>query len=214
MAHAGVGSVSFTTCLLLNSIMGVKPTVGALSGHRSGDERADRRPGRLHVRPDRQRGAADQGRHHQDLWRSARRNAIRRCRKCRPPRRPACRNSRPRPGTRLFAPKGTPKPVIDKLSAALDKALDDEATRKRLLDLGSDIPGKDRRGPAGVRKARGERDRTLGAGDQGLGRDAISAKTSGFGGKGGLDGRPFSFAEPPCTAHIRTCSHGSDCALI
>ena len=46
----------------------------------------------------------------------------------------------------LFAPKGTPKPIIDKLSAALDKALDDEATRKRLLDLGSDIPGKDRRG--------------------------------------------------------------------
>src|SRR5215475_10603790 len=26
MAHAGVGSVSFTTCLLLNHIMGVKPT--------------------------------------------------------------------------------------------------------------------------------------------------------------------------------------------
>ena len=26
MAHAGVGSVSFTTCLLLNSILGVKPT--------------------------------------------------------------------------------------------------------------------------------------------------------------------------------------------
>ena len=47
----------------------------------------------------------------------------------------------------LFAPKGTPKPILDKLSAALDKALDDEATRKRLLELGSDIPGKDRRGP-------------------------------------------------------------------
>ena len=44
----------------------------------------------------------------------------------------------------LFAPKGTPKPIVDKLSAALDKALDDEATRKRLLELGSDIPGKDR----------------------------------------------------------------------
>ncbi|MGZ3351509.1 MAG: tripartite tricarboxylate transporter substrate-binding protein, partial [Xanthobacteraceae bacterium] len=26
MAHAGVGSVSFTTCLLLNSILGIKPT--------------------------------------------------------------------------------------------------------------------------------------------------------------------------------------------
>ena len=52
----------------------------------------------------------------------------------------------------MFAPKGTPKPVIDKLSAALDKALDDEATRKRLLDLGSDIPGKDRRGPDAFEK--------------------------------------------------------------
>ena len=46
----------------------------------------------------------------------------------------------------LFAPKGTPKPILDKLSAALDKALDDEYTRKRLLELGSDIPDKDRRG--------------------------------------------------------------------
>ena len=46
----------------------------------------------------------------------------------------------------MFAPKDTPKPILDKLTAALDKALDDEATRKRLLDLGSDLPGKDRRG--------------------------------------------------------------------
>ena len=32
MAHAGVGSVSFTTCLLLNSIMGVKPTAVPFNG--------------------------------------------------------------------------------------------------------------------------------------------------------------------------------------
>ena len=31
-AHAGVGSVSFTTCLLLNSIMGVKPTTMPFNG--------------------------------------------------------------------------------------------------------------------------------------------------------------------------------------
>ena len=43
--------------------------------------------------------------------------------------------------------RSTPKPVVDKLADALDKALDDPAVRKRLLDLGSDIPGKDRRGP-------------------------------------------------------------------
>jgi tripartite-type tricarboxylate transporter receptor subunit TctC len=46
----------------------------------------------------------------------------------------------------LFAPKDTPKEIVASLSAALDKALDDDATRKRLLELGSDIPGKDRRG--------------------------------------------------------------------
>jgi tripartite-type tricarboxylate transporter receptor subunit TctC len=47
----------------------------------------------------------------------------------------------------LFAPKATPKPVLDTLVDALDKALDDEATRKRLFVLGSDIPDKARRGP-------------------------------------------------------------------
>src|SRR5260370_26379542 len=46
----------------------------------------------------------------------------------------------------LFAPKGTPKPILDKLTAALDQALDDENTRKRLLDTGGDIPDKMRRG--------------------------------------------------------------------
>jgi tripartite-type tricarboxylate transporter receptor subunit TctC len=47
----------------------------------------------------------------------------------------------------LFAPKGTPKPILDRLVGALDQALDDEATRKRMLVLGSDIPDKARRGP-------------------------------------------------------------------
>jgi Tripartite tricarboxylate transporter family receptor len=47
----------------------------------------------------------------------------------------------------LFAPKATPKPIIDKLVDALDKALDDDVTRKRLLVLGCDIPDKPKRGP-------------------------------------------------------------------
>jgi tripartite-type tricarboxylate transporter receptor subunit TctC len=46
----------------------------------------------------------------------------------------------------LFAPKGTPKTVLDKLTEALGKALDDETVRKRLLDLGLDIPDKSKRG--------------------------------------------------------------------
>jgi tripartite-type tricarboxylate transporter receptor subunit TctC len=46
----------------------------------------------------------------------------------------------------LFAPKDTPKPVLDTLTDALDKALDDEQTRKRLLELGSVLPGRPERG--------------------------------------------------------------------
>jgi tripartite-type tricarboxylate transporter receptor subunit TctC len=46
----------------------------------------------------------------------------------------------------LFAPKGVPQPILDALTDALDKALDDEQLRKRFSDLGGDIPGKERRG--------------------------------------------------------------------
>ena len=67
-AHAGVGSVSHTTCVLLSSILGVKTTVVAYKGDGAGAKRPRRRPGRLHVRPGRQRHRAgprrhDQGRH-------------------------------------------------------------------------------------------------------------------------------------------------------
>jgi tripartite-type tricarboxylate transporter receptor subunit TctC len=48
----------------------------------------------------------------------------------------------------LFAPKGTPKPILDKLTDALDVALDNEIVRKRLLDLACDIPDKAERGQA------------------------------------------------------------------
>jgi tripartite-type tricarboxylate transporter receptor subunit TctC len=46
----------------------------------------------------------------------------------------------------LFAPKETPRPILDKLTDALDQALDDQNVRKGLLDIGSDIPGKAKRG--------------------------------------------------------------------
>jgi tripartite-type tricarboxylate transporter receptor subunit TctC len=46
----------------------------------------------------------------------------------------------------LFSPKGTPNPMLDKLAEALDKALDDDNSRKRLLDLGFEIPDKASRG--------------------------------------------------------------------
>jgi tripartite-type tricarboxylate transporter receptor subunit TctC len=47
----------------------------------------------------------------------------------------------------LFAPKRTPKSILDKLSGALEGALDDENIRKRVQELGGDIPDKPGRGP-------------------------------------------------------------------
>ena len=46
-----------------------------------------------------------------------------------------------------FAPKGTPKPIVDKPAEALNKGLNEEAVQKRLADLGADIAEPNRRGP-------------------------------------------------------------------
>jgi tripartite-type tricarboxylate transporter receptor subunit TctC len=48
----------------------------------------------------------------------------------------------------IFAPKGTPKPIIDKLAAALDKSLDDSGVAAKLAELGGSIPLKSERTPA------------------------------------------------------------------
>ena len=52
----------------------------------------------------------------------------------------------------IFAPKGTPKEITAKLVDALDKALSDENTRKRLLELGGIIPEGADRGPQALQK--------------------------------------------------------------
>jgi tripartite-type tricarboxylate transporter receptor subunit TctC len=46
----------------------------------------------------------------------------------------------------LFAPRGTPPPLLEKLSAALDTALDDKNVWRRLTELGNAVPTKDQRG--------------------------------------------------------------------
>jgi tripartite-type tricarboxylate transporter receptor subunit TctC len=48
----------------------------------------------------------------------------------------------------IFAPKGTPKEVIDKLADVLDRSLDDPMVAKRLAELGGSIPPKLERSPA------------------------------------------------------------------
>lgn len=47
----------------------------------------------------------------------------------------------------LYAPKGTPKPIVDKVSAALRVALKDETVKKRFADLGTQPEPQDRATP-------------------------------------------------------------------
>jgi tripartite-type tricarboxylate transporter receptor subunit TctC len=47
----------------------------------------------------------------------------------------------------LYAPKGTPRPVIDKLNAAVVDALADATVRARLADVGQDIPPREQQTP-------------------------------------------------------------------
>lgn len=51
----------------------------------------------------------------------------------------------------LFAPKGTPRGIVDKLNAAARAALKDDNVRKRLLDLSVELPGEAAQTPEALR---------------------------------------------------------------
>lgn len=51
----------------------------------------------------------------------------------------------------MYAPKGTPKPIIDKLSKALQEALKDATLKQRFADLGSEPVTQDRATPEALR---------------------------------------------------------------
>ena len=52
----------------------------------------------------------------------------------------------------LWVPKGTPKPIIAKLTAAAQAALADPNVRKRLADLGQEIPPREQQTPEALAK--------------------------------------------------------------
>jgi tripartite-type tricarboxylate transporter receptor subunit TctC len=144
MAHAGVGSVSFTTCLLLNHIMGVKPTSVPYNG--TGPALTALIAGQVDYMCDQIVNVVQQitaGQIKAYAIGTATRNPAL-------PNVPTSKEAglpefEAQAWNALFAPKDTPKPILDKLSAALDKALDDEGTRKRMLELGSVLPDKNGR---------------------------------------------------------------------
>jgi putative tricarboxylic transport membrane protein len=147
MAHSGVGSISYTGCLLLNAAIGIHPTLVPFTGSAPAtnallagqvDYFCDPIVAQMsHVRAGTLKALA--------IAAAARHPLL-------PDVPSAAEQGLPQfsasPFYALFAPKDTPAPVVAALSAALDQALDDVATRKRLGDLGATIAEKSRRGPA------------------------------------------------------------------
>jgi tripartite-type tricarboxylate transporter receptor subunit TctC len=149
--HAGTGSVSFTTCTLLNSLLGAKPTRVAYRG--TGPALNDLVSGQVDYMCDQIVNLVPQ----------IQAGTIKAYGVALPERSPALPDV---PTTKegglpeyqvsawnaIFAPKGTSKDIVTKLNGALVKALNDDATRKRLLELGADLSNKEATTPEGLRK--------------------------------------------------------------
>jgi tripartite-type tricarboxylate transporter receptor subunit TctC len=146
MAHAGIGSVSYVACALFNAIIGVSPKLAGFQGTEpamsallagKADYMCDQTVAivprakalSIHVyavaSPTRNRSLPDIP--------TAQEAGL-------PQFEVTAWNA-------LFALKGTPRPIIDKLNAALGTALADPAVRKALLDVGSEIPDHPDRSP-------------------------------------------------------------------
>jgi tripartite-type tricarboxylate transporter receptor subunit TctC len=150
MAHAGVGSVSHVGCLLLNAAIGIKPTMVPFTGTGPAmnaiiagqvDYVCDPILGPLpHVRAGTVKALAIA---------ANKRNALL------PEVPTSAEGGLPEfmasPFYALFAPRGTPQQIILTLAEALNKGLNEDFARKRLLELGAEVPEPSRRGPEALR---------------------------------------------------------------
>ncbi len=144
-AHAGIGAVSHMTCIMFNSQLGIKPTAVPYSG--TGPALNDLVSGQVDYMCDQI----------VNLVQQIKAGSIKAYAIATPVRSPALPDV---PTTveagmpdyqvtawnAIFAPKDTPKEVMTALTDALNKALDDEATKGRLLELGAVLPTKTERG--------------------------------------------------------------------
>ena len=143
-AHAGVGSVSNVSCELLNSVLGIKPVGVPFNG--TGPAMNALVAGQVDYMCDQIVNAVPQ----------VNGGTIKAYAVATPERNPSLPDIpttmeaglpafQAQAWNAIFAPKGTPAPIVAKLNEAIAKALDDENVKKRLLELGSVIPGpKDR----------------------------------------------------------------------
>lgn len=148
-AHAGVGSVSWTTCTLLKGVLGT-PKINSVAYRGTGPALNDLVSGQVDFMCDQIVSVAEQ----------VRAGSIKAYAVASATRSPALPDV---PTTKeaglpefqieawngIAGPKGMPKEAVDKLVDALNKALNDEATKKRLLDLGTVLPTAEERTPPG-----------------------------------------------------------------
>ena len=146
MAHAGMGSVSYMTCQLFNSIIGVNPKLEAFQG--SSPAMTALVAGKVDYMCDQVVAVVPKATAHLirvfAVGTPTRNLAL--------PDVPTAKEAglpqfQVSAWNALFAPRATPAPIIARLNAALVAALDDETVRKRLRDLGSDIPDRAGRSP-------------------------------------------------------------------
>jgi tripartite-type tricarboxylate transporter receptor subunit TctC len=150
-AHAGVGSVSFTTCTLLNQMIGAKPKRVAYRG--TGPALNDLVGGQVDYMCDQIVNLVPQiqaGTIKAFAVATAERQAS-------IPNVPTTKEAglpdyQVSAWNAIFAPKGTPPEAVSKLNDALQKALADPGSRKRLLDLGADLSNKEATTPPGLQK--------------------------------------------------------------
>jgi tripartite-type tricarboxylate transporter receptor subunit TctC len=151
MAHAGVGSVSHMTGIFFSSVIKTKPTMVTYRG--TGPALNDLMANAVDYMTDQIVNVAPQ----------IQGGTIKAFAIATPQRSPALPDL---PTTKeagldgfevsawnaVFAPKGTSPEIAKKLNDALIKALDDENTKKRLLDLGGVIPTAAERSPEALQK--------------------------------------------------------------
>src|SRR3954452_7219177 len=149
MAHAGVGSVSYSSCELLSSVLDIKPVGVPFNG--TGPAMNALVGGQVDYMCDQIVNAVPQingGTIKAYAIATAERNPSL-------PDVPTTTEAglpafQAQAWNAIFAPKGTAADVVAKLNAAVVKALDDEGVRKRLLDLGSVTPAAADRTPAAL----------------------------------------------------------------
>ena len=145
-AHGGIGSSSHMACVLFNSSAGLKPTQVAYRG--TGPAMNDLIGGHVDTFCEQSVSVVQQVSGGSIKAYAVSANARLASLPDVPTAKEAGLNYDMSIWAGIFAPKGTPQAVIDKLADALDKALDDKGVIERLNKLGGSIPGKAERRPS------------------------------------------------------------------